>query len=281
MGRLDRIDPVTGARLSLAYDAEGEGEPIVQLHGLTSSRARDRVLGTDLLSGLGEWRRIRYDARGHGRSTGPRTPAAYAWPRLADDLLALLDQVAPGAAVHGVGQSMGSGTLLYAALREPSRFATLTLAIPPTAWAARRAQRKVYLHGADMIERRGLAYWAALNSRVPLPPAVGPDRPVTLPDVAEDLLPWVYRGAAMTDLPALETLAALQVPTLLLAWVGDPSHPLATAQALAAILPVAHLVVAETPEDADRWPTLLEAHLRSISALGGRRGAGPLAGRSG
>lgn len=268
MGRLDRIDPVSGARLSLVYEDEGEGEPVVQLHGLTSSRARDRLLGMDLVADLTGRRRIRYDARGHGHSTGPRTPAAYAWPRLADDLLALLDHLVPDEPVHGVGQSMGTGTLLYAALRRPERFASLSLALPPTAWAVRQARRRVYLGSAELLERRGLAYWAALDQRLAQPPAVSPNRPATLPDVAEELLPTVYRGAAVTDLPPLDTLAQLRVPTLLLAWVDDPAHPLSTARALAETLPASSLVVASTPEDVARWPGLLSAHLSSAAVRG-------------
>ncbi|MGV7904609.1 alpha/beta fold hydrolase, partial [Mycobacterium kansasii] len=42
---------VPGARLATEYSDE-HGRPVVQLHGLTSSRARDRVLDLDLGRGL-------------------------------------------------------------------------------------------------------------------------------------------------------------------------------------------------------------------------------------
>ncbi|WP_300577515.1 alpha/beta fold hydrolase, partial [uncultured Nocardioides sp.] len=60
---------VPGAVLDWEISDEG-GEPVVQLHGLTSSRYRDRVLDLDLGVGLSGTRLLRYDARGHGRSTG-------------------------------------------------------------------------------------------------------------------------------------------------------------------------------------------------------------------
>jgi pimeloyl-ACP methyl ester carboxylesterase len=261
MARFERIDYTTGERVRLSYDDVGQGEVVVQLHGLTSSRAREALLGMDVLAGLRGRRLVRYDARGHGRSSGPPNPEAYAWPRLAEDLLALLDHLCPEHPVHVVGQSMGAGTVLHAALRRPDRFASLTLVIPPTAWATRLAQRNAYVHNAELIERRGLAYWSRLARRVPLPPAVRPDRPETLPDVDESLLPSIYRGAATTDLPAAEELARIELPTLVLGWVEDPAHPLATAVRLHEVLPDSRLVVARTPADVEGWGALVASHV--------------------
>ena len=83
------------------------GPAVVQLHGLTSSRERDHRLGLDVMRGLADpaggtgARLLRYDARGHGRSSGSTTPGDYRWDRLAEDLLALLATVFPGEVVHG------------------------------------------------------------------------------------------------------------------------------------------------------------------------------------
>ena len=54
---------VPGAELAVSLSDEG-GHPVVQLHGLTSSRARDRLLNLDLGRGLSGTRLLRYDARG-------------------------------------------------------------------------------------------------------------------------------------------------------------------------------------------------------------------------
>ena len=64
---------VSGAVLDVELSDEG-GRAVVQLHGLTSSRARDRLLHLDLGRGLSGTRLLRYDARGHGRSTGRAVP---------------------------------------------------------------------------------------------------------------------------------------------------------------------------------------------------------------
>lgn len=270
MPRFEVVDRSSGETVSLGYDDVGAGPPVVRLHGLTSSRARERLLGPDHLAGLSDHRVIRYDARGHGRSTGPRDPDAYAWPRLAEDLLALLDHLVPDEPVHGVGTSMGAGTLLHAAVRRPGRFSGLSLLTPPTAWATRAAQRVAYVDSAEQIERSGVASWCAVTRELPLPPAVRPDRPVTMPDVADSLLPTVLRGAARTDLPTPEQLATLELPTLLLAWIDDPSHPLSTAETLHRALPSSRLVVARTPADVETWSRRIADHVVAAGELIGR-----------
>lgn len=246
---------VPGAELDVGLSDEG-GHPVVQLHGLTSSRARDRVLDLDLGRGLSGTRLLRYDARGHGRSTGRPVPEDYRWQVLADDLLRLLDQWFPGEQVHGVGPSMGAGSLLHAAVREPDRFNALTLLLPATAWETRPVKAEQYQRDAVRIENGGLAAFLEADRARPIPPAtVGV--PATRPDVAEALLPALYRGAALSDLPAVQDLAQLGLPTTILAWIDDPAHPLSTAEKLAALMPQARLLVARTPADVHTWPRIL------------------------
>ena len=178
---------VPGAELAVSLSDEG-GHPVVQLHGLTSSRARDRVLNLDLGRGLSGTRLLRYDARGHGRSTGRKVPEDYRWHNLAEDLLRLLDHWFPGERVHGVGPSMGAATLLHAASLEPDRFTGLTLMVPPTAWDTRPDQAANYRAAAALIESDGVeAFHAATRGSVPPPATVG--APETWPDVADALLP--------------------------------------------------------------------------------------------
>lgn len=256
---------------ALDYEVIGDSGPlVVQLHGLTSSRARDARLGLDLPMALRGHRVLRYDARGHGESTGSTEPTSYTWPQLADDLLRLLEHVAPGEQVHGVGPSMGSATLLHAALREPSRFASLTLVTPPTAWETRVAQRGTYLINADLVERQGIEAFVELGLTAPIVPAMA-DAPRTQPAVAERLLPALLRGAALSDLPLPDELMVIEAPTLLLAWSDDPTHPVSTALALAETLDNTRLVVARTPYGLMAWPSLFADHVTGQvpSSLGG------------
>lgn len=247
---------VPGAELDVELSDEG-GHPVVQLHGLTSSRARDRILDLDLGRGLSGTRLLRYDARGHGRSTGRPEPGDYRWNTLAEDLLRALDAWFPGEGVHGVGPSMGAATLLHAAVLDPDRFSGLTLLLPPTAWDTRVERAEHYRRDAALIEDEGVAAFVAGDVHVPPPAAVGV--PATAPDVPDRLLPSVFRGAALSDLPEPGRLSTIAVPVSILAWIDDPAHPLSTAEHLARVIPGAALSVARTPAEVASWPLRLAA----------------------
>ncbi|TXK09865.1 alpha/beta hydrolase [Microbacterium hatanonis] len=254
---------------AISYDVTGDAGPLaVQLHGLTSSRSRDAQLGLDLGRALHSARVLRYDARGHGRSTGDTDPASYGWDRLADDLLRLLDEVAPGERVHGVGPSMGTGTLLHAAVRDPERFASLTLVVPPTAWTTRTAQAETYRRNARFVEREGVDALVELGSSAPVPPALA-DAPESYPAVDAGLLPTVLRGAAETDFPPVGTLRAISTPTLVLAWAGDPAHPLSTAEKLREIIPGSVLSVARSPHEVLGWAGRFAEHVGAAARRAG------------
>lgn len=258
--------PAGGTGTALAHDLRGDGLPVVQLHGLSSSRRRDEVFGLDLTAGRDGLRVLRYDARGHGGSPGSTDPADYTWPALARDLLTMLDEVFPGRRVHGVGQSMGAATLLTAAVAEPDRFASLTLGIPPTAWEWRREQATLYDLAARQVTRWGGARWAETTRQPPTSPAIDPDRPFTVPDVADEWLPAAFRGAALSDLPSRAEVTGVGVPVLLLAWPDDASHPLAVAEELLGLLPDVRLEVARTPAEVAAWPRIVGEFVHDAGA---------------
>lgn len=251
---------------ALAYDLRGDGLPAVQLHGLNSSRRREVERRRDLTAGQHGLQVLRYDARGHGESTGTSDPADYGWPRLTEDLLTLLDHEFPGRTVHGVGQSMGSATLLSAAVAEPSRFRSLTLGIPPTVWQWRDGQARIYELAARQVERWGGARWAEITHRAPSSPAIDPAQACLPPEIADAWLPAAFRGAAATDLPSREEVAAIEIPVLLLAWPLDDSHPLEVAEELADLFPGARLEVAHTPAQVAEWPERVGCFIREVDA---------------
>ena len=261
--------PVAGAEL--AAEVTGEGTPVVWGHGLTSSRAHEDDLGLFDWSGLAAVARlVRYDARGHGESTGTPDSAGYRWDALAGDMLAVADAVGADRFVAG-GASMGCATALHATVTAPDRVEGLVLVIPPTAWATRRAQASLYEGGAMVVETEGLATLLDLLDARPQPALFAEE----LPEVAAvtrrhaerldpALLPSVLRGAAASDLPEPDELAAIRAPALILAWDGDAGHPVSTATRLAEVLPRAALHVASTVAELRRWPELVRAHVDSV-----------------
>jgi 3-oxoadipate enol-lactonase len=239
---------------TISFDVrEGSGPTVVALHGLGSSRANDvasRIFDWSPVAGRGR-RLLRYDARGHGRSSVLHpTPDDFTWPRLAEDLLDLLAVTSPGEPVDAVGVSMGVGTLLHAAVRQPERFRRLALVIPPTAWATRTAQCGMYLQMAELLEAQGTAALAAAVAEAPTLPILAEGGWV-LPgfDVADNAVAAILRGSAATDLPDPEALTTLRQPVLLRLWVNDPAHPLSTAERLADLLPRAALDTTATADD--------------------------------
>lgn len=249
----------------LAYDEVGSGRAVLWGHGLTSSRAEEDTSGL-----LGTWpfpedavRRVRYDARGHGASPGPADPSAYRWDELARDQLALADALGIDTFVAG-GASMGCATALFAAVQAPERVEALLLVIPPTAWAGRPAQRALYEAGADLIEAEGLEAFAEAAAVAPPPTlfaGLGLDwgEQARRRAMAHDpvSLPSVLRGAAASDLPPPEAVAAIDAPALILAWTGDDTHPVSTAERLAELLPNAELHIADDLRSILGWSKLV------------------------
>ena len=241
----------------LAVDHRGSGPDVVWGHGLTSSMASEDDLGLFDFDALRQHHRVlRYDARGHGESGS--TDDGYHWRDLAVDQLALADELGIGEYVAG-GASMGCATALHAAVIAPERIRALVLVIPPTAWETRAAQAGTYRTMADLVEageHELLLQGAALRP----PPDPLADEPRWTERFAELLaaadpvrLARVFRGAATADLPTPEEIAALDVPTLLLAWTGDPGHPASTAARLQELMPHAALALAATPDGLASW----------------------------
>ncbi|MFC5830697.1 alpha/beta fold hydrolase [Nonomuraea insulae] len=234
----------------LAYDDQGSGRLTIYAHGMLLCQE------TEERQGLLDWpplpgrRLIRYDARGHGRSSGRPINNDYAFDRLADDLLALLDHLKAEGPVDAVGASMGCATVLHAAVRAPHRFGRLVLLIPPRAWETRVDARRGYQAAADQIERDGRDAWVNSLRGLPLPPALADVTDFLAdPDVADTLLPAVLRGLAGSDLPDRTALAVLSHPTLIIAWDKDSAHPLSTAREIAELIPGAELRITRTPAD--------------------------------
>lgn len=103
----------------LAYAVEGEGPPILLIHGFASN---GRVNWVDTgwvktLAGAGR-RVITLDNRGHGNSAKLYEPALYGAPQMAYDAAALLRHLGiTGADV--MGYSMGARIAAFLAMQEP------------------------------------------------------------------------------------------------------------------------------------------------------------------
>jgi len=195
-----------------ADDTGGPGQPVVLLHpGIADSTIWDGVLPAL----AAQYRVIRYDVRGYGRS--PEATTEYV---LLDDLLAVLDHFElPHVAL--VGCSMGGGTSVDLALADPGRVAAMVLVcsgISGYPWPDEPeldAELDALAQAGDVdgLAEVGLRMWAGAG--------------------ADEAARGLARGAARAWLneeefqragpPAFDRLGEIHVPTVMM--VGDLDRP--------------------------------------------------------
>jgi len=122
--------PERGVEIAL-LDWGGDG-PLVFMHHANGFCAG--TLGLVASALVPRFRVIGMDARGHGDSSKPEAPAAYAWPNFLADYLAvaerLADECGGGRVAVGLGHSFGGTAALGAAAQRPVLFGRLVLVDP-------------------------------------------------------------------------------------------------------------------------------------------------------
>jgi pimeloyl-ACP methyl ester carboxylesterase len=228
--------------LSIFYHDEGQGEPLLLIHGFPLSSDMWEPQRAALMH---RFRVVAPDLRGMGKSdvpTGDYSMAAYA-----DDLIALLDELGI-AQVIVCGMSMGGYIAFELLRRAPDRVSGLIL-IDTRATAdddTTKAKRRSLI---DQVRSEGSR--AAADTDTMLTERTHREQP--------DLVEYVRRimsampadgivGAlnAMIDRPdSTAMLSQIAVPTLVIVGSEDTLTPPALAQQMQAATPNAQLVVIE------------------------------------
>jgi len=113
--------------VEIAYLDEGDGEPIVLVHGFASTAAVNWVQPGWFATLTQDNRRvIALDNRGHGGSSKLASPADYHTSLMAEDVRALLDHLDLEMA-DVMGYSMGARITAFLALAHPSRVRSIVL----------------------------------------------------------------------------------------------------------------------------------------------------------
>ncbi len=248
--------------LDMRYTVEGEGPPLVLLHGASSSAIED--WGHQRALFRQSFTCYLLDARGHA---GTRWDGSGGWSRdaLVEDLVAFADALGLGA-FHVAGFSMGALTALVFATRFPERLASALIAgidvePEPRTSIARRAM------DPERIEREDPAWARQLERR---------HDPVQGPGGWRRLMGAM--AAAAADEPTLTPtmLRAARLPILLACGDRDPWVPVEHAVALRRQLPDARLLVAP---GCDHVVTVRAAALLNAAALSFWRSLGVIGSR--
>lgn len=108
-------------KVEIDYLDQGQGEPVLLIHGFASSKEVNWVSTTwvNALNAAG-YRAVAFDNRGHGKSSKLYEPAYYHTAHMADDARALLDHLSIERA-DVMGYSMGARITAFLALEHPQR----------------------------------------------------------------------------------------------------------------------------------------------------------------
>jgi 3-oxoadipate enol-lactonase/4-carboxymuconolactone decarboxylase len=219
-------------------DGPPGGAPLVMLHSLGTTASVWDAQAAALSS---SFRVIRPDMRGHGLTTCTAGP--YSMAQLAADVAGVMDALGIAAA-HVAGISIGGMIAQALAAADPARVKSLMLvdtamAIPPAdSWISRAAT--VRAEGVAVLADAVMARWVT-PSFMDTPEAAGL-RAMLLRTPAEG-----YAGAAEAIAAADLTAgtSALNVPALVVVGDQDAATPVASAQALHAVIPDSTLTIIE------------------------------------
>ena len=156
------------------------------------------------------------------------------------------------------GLSMGSGTILHAAVNYPERVKALILVTPPPAWESREEVKKVYRKIASKTNPenipeilRRIVVW---NQEPPqYYEQLYPGIREKLQDLRLTFKPAyytrLYLDGANSDMPSREQISKISVPTLIIAMDQDANHPLEMAKELHSLIKGSEIEVISNLQD--------------------------------
>jgi len=239
--------------VSLRYDAQGAGKPVVLIHEMGGAmESWDQLM--PLLTG--QRRVIRYDKRGMGQSEKIRPPLRI--DTMTGDLIGLIDALGVTGKVALVGTAGGGAIALHTAVRCPHRIAAVVATSPAISLPA--ATRDAALERVARFEREGVrvAFEATANNGYPeeLRGDKAKFAGFRARWLANDPVSFgaIYR--MLGDMDLFPELAAIKCPVLVIGGEFDRGRPPAVVEPIAKgipgaqfkVLPTGHYAGLQTPE---------------------------------
>lgn len=230
----------------------GSGQPFIWLHGMLNSVESDSIYSLiDFEQISQQVKLVRYDA------CDKSTSGDYSWGGMVAELNGIIDSLNCGKVILG-GVSMGSGTALYTAIRNPEKVKALVLVTPPPAWEVRVAVQDLYEKIALRARPDHLPeFLKRIIQRNQDPPEFFEQ---AFPGTREKLLKLrmnfdpgyyypIYHGGAISDFPERDELKVVDIPTLIVADPNDPGHPIEVAREMNQLIPNSSLVTVSSIAD--------------------------------
>ena len=208
--------------IEIHYEIQGrDGAPVVLLSNSLGTRLE--MWDPQIRALAGRYRMLRYDSRGHGRTSTPDGP--YSIELLASDAVALLDALGIERA-HFCGLSMGGMVGQVLGAEHGDRLLGLTLC----ATACRLGPKELWNERIGAVIEKGMAAvaegvierWLTKRYRDQAPAEVERVRQMILETPAKG---YAACCAAIRDMDLCEMLGRIRVPTLVVAGEDDPATP--------------------------------------------------------
>ena len=228
--------------LNFHYHDIGEGIPFFFQHGLGG----DVNQPTGLFKPPPGFRLLSFDCRGHGETRPLGDVEKIGINNFADDLLAFMDSLAISRAVIG-GISMGAAVALNFTLRFSNRVRGLILSRPAWLIGPMLRNAEIYSYIAQLIRQHGVESGLEHFQESECYSETLRESPAAAKSLvgqfeterAAETVVRLERISSDAPLCDLQELAAISVPTLVLANRRDPIHPFDYGEVLACEIPQA------------------------------------------
>ena len=214
--------------IGINYESDGEGFPLI----LCYCRGGNATMWNPQVEAFSRnYRFIRFEPRGHGRSDAPEDPSAYGLDTSVEDLLGLLDHLGIEKAYVG-GLSMGGGITTRFTLLHQDRVAGLMVIDSGSASGhahaeeirtrTTRVRELAFTEGMEAVGRYSIREVDSFVGRA----ARGPEAVEGIMEMFRALTPhgYTYSIEALDQAPVFDyRLSEITVPTLCIAGDEDPA----------------------------------------------------------
>jgi 3-oxoadipate enol-lactonase len=231
---------VNGAEIAYRFDGPTDGHVVLMSNSLMSNWD---MWDWTVPALADRYRVLRYDTRGHGRSSTP--PGPYSIAMLADDAAGLLDALGIEA-VHFVGLSMGGMIGQQLGARYPGRVLSLALCdtaseMPPRSlWEERLAIARS--QGVPGLAEGTIKRWFTEPFIRRAPGDIEKVRRMILGTGTEG---YIGCAAAVRDMAQTTMLLGIKAPTLILTGRDDPACTVDQATVLHRMIDGSQLLILE------------------------------------